>query len=77
MRAFEMLMLVVGTVLGWILKHALWGVAAGLLLPLKVLAFFRGHRFVWLEYAAWAVTIDAWGRFINDARLEEIGRAHV
>src|SRR6266536_2866220 len=72
MRALEMLTFVVATVLGWALKHVLCGIAAGLLLPLRICAFLRGNRFVWLEYVLWAVICAAWGRFIYDICLERL-----
>jgi hypothetical protein len=77
MRALEMLTFVVATVLGWALKHVLCGIAAGLLLPLRIYAFLRGQRFVWLEYVLWAVICAAWGRLIYDICLERLRPVHV
>ena len=68
-RDWQIIFSVLSKLLGWILGLAIAGVFSIALTPGTIISFFRGWRFIWWEYARWAVT----GVFLGVFELRNIG----
>jgi len=55
-RDWQVLVGILSRILGWTLGLAIAGCFSMVLIPAAVYWFFRGRRYIWWEYARWALT---------------------
>lgn len=59
---------VISGVLGWTLGLAIAGAVSIVITPGTILSFLRGRRYIWWEYARWALTGVLLGMFVYELR---------